>query len=81
MKERVLNLVDKVQQHVWSNYLIALDEEDVKYIIKKLIDACVAVASIIVGLSKSIPEGDTCKIGIDIEKEDIWALYKNAKEQ
>lgn len=82
MKERVLNLVDKVQQHVWSNYLIALDEEDVKDIIKKLIDACVfAVASIIVELSKSIPEGDTCKIGIDIEKEDIWALYQIAKEQ
>lgn len=82
MKERVLNLVDKVQQHIWSNYLIALDEEDIKYIIQKLADACVhAVTSIIVRLKTSVPEGDICKIGIDIEKEAIWALYQIANAQ
>lgn len=82
MKERVLNLVDMVQLQLWRNYLIALDEEDIKYIIKKVLDACVyAVTSIIVRLKTSIPEGEICKIGIDIEKEAIWALYQIAKEQ
>lgn len=82
MQERVLNLVDKVQQHVWRNYLIALDEEDIKNIMKRVIDACVfAVTLIIINLKTSIPDGDICKIGIDIEKEAIWALYQIAKEQ
>lgn len=82
MQERVLNLVDKVQQHIWRNYLIALDEEDIKYIIQRITDACVyAVTSIIINLKTSIPDGDICKIGIDIEKENIWALYQIAKEQ
>lgn len=82
MQERVLNLVDKVQQHIWRNFLIALDEEDIKYIIQKLADACVhALTSIIVNLKTSISEGEICKIGIDIEKEAIWAIYQIAKEQ
>lgn len=82
MEERVLNLVDKVQLHIWSNFLIALDEEDVKYIIHKLADACVhALTSIIINLKTSISEGEICKIGIDIEKEAIWALYQIANEQ
>lgn len=82
MKERVLNLVDMVQLQLWRNYLIALDEEDIKYIIQKLADACVhAVISTIVRLKTSIPEGEICKIGIDIEKEAIWALYQIANEQ
>lgn len=82
MKERVLDLVDAVQLQLWRNYLIALDEEDIKYIIQKLADACVhAVTSIIVRLKTSITEGEICKIGIDIEKEAIWALYQIAKEQ
>lgn len=82
MKERALNIVDAVQLQVWRNYLIALDEEDVKYIIHKLADACVhALTSIIINLKTSISEGEICKIGIDIEKEAIWALYQIAKEQ
>lgn len=82
MQERVLNLVDAVQLQLWRNYLIALDEEDIKYIIQKLADACVhALTSIIVRLKTSISEGEFCKIGIDIEKEAIWALYQIAKEQ
>lgn len=82
MKERALNIVDAVQLQVWRNYLIALDEEDIKNIMKRVIDACVfAVTSIIINLKTSIPDGDICKIGIDIEKENIWALYQIAKEQ
>lgn len=82
MKERILNLVDAVQLQVWRNYLIALDEEDVIRIIQRITDACVyAVTSIIIYLKTSVPEGDICKIGIDIEKEAIWALYQIAKEQ
>lgn len=82
MQERVLNLVDAVQLQLWRNYLIALDEEDVKYIIQKLADACVhALTSIIINLKTSISEDVICKIGIDIEKEAIWALYQIAKEQ
>lgn len=82
MQERVLNLVDAVQLHVWRNFLIALDEEDVKYIIQKVLDACVhALTSIIINLKTSITEGEICKIGIDIEKEAIWAIYQIAKEQ
>lgn len=82
MQERVLNLVDAVQLQVWRNYLIALDEEDINYIIQRITDACVyAVTSIIINLKTSISESETCKIGIDIEKETIWALYQIAKEQ
>lgn len=82
MKERALNIVDAVQLQVWRNYLIALDEEDVIRIIQKVLDACVhALTSIIVRLKTSITEGEICKIGIDIEKENIWALYQIAKEQ
>lgn len=82
MKERALNIVDAVQLQVWRNYLIALDEEDVMRIIQKVLDACVfAVTSIIINLKTSIPDGDICKIGIDTEKEAVWALYQIAKEQ
>lgn len=82
MKERALNIVDAVQLQVWRNYLIALDEEDIKYIMKRVIDACVyAVTSIIINLKTSVPDGDICKIGIDIEKETIWALYQIASVQ
>lgn len=82
MEERVLNLVDAVQLQLWRNYLIALDEEDIKYMIQKLADARVhALTSIIINLKTSISESETCKIGIDIEKETIWALYQIAKEQ
>lgn len=82
MQERVLNLVDAVQLQVWRNYLIALDEEGIKYIIQRITDACVyAVTSIIINLKTSVPDGDICKIGIDIVKEAIWAIYQIAKEQ
>lgn len=82
MEERILNLVDAVQLQLWRNFLIALDEEDIKYIIQKLADACVhALTSTIINLKTSISEGEICKIGIDIEKEAIWALYQIAKEQ
>lgn len=82
MKERALNIVDAVQLQVWRNYLIELDEEDVMRIIQKVLDACVfAVTSIIINLKTSIPDGDICKIGIDIEKEAIWALYQIASVQ
>lgn len=82
MEEKILDLVDAVQLQVWRNYLIALDEEDIKYMIQKLADACVhALTSIIINLKTSISEDVICKIGIDIEKEAIWALYQIAKEQ
>lgn len=82
MEERILNLLDAVQLQLWRNYLIALDESDIKYIIQKLADACVhAVAAIVINLKTSISEDEICKIGIDIEKEAIWALYQIANAQ